>query len=55
MLSYVVLENFKSFKQKTKIDLSRTNYTILPQNVSKNDILKGVAFVGANGSGKSLY
>lgn len=53
MLSYVVLENFKSFKQKTKIDLSRTNYTILPQNVSKNDILKGVAFVGANGSGKS--
>lgn len=53
MLSYIILENFKSFKEKTVIDLRKTNYTILPQNVSQNDILKGVTFVGANGSGKS--
>ena len=53
MLSYIVLENFKSFKEKTIIDFRKTNYTILPQNVSENDILKGLVFVGANGSGKS--
>lgn len=53
MLSYVIMENFKSFKEKTVVDLRKTNYTILPQNVSENEILKGIAFVGANGSGKS--
>lgn len=53
MLSYITLENFKSFKNKTKIDLKKTNYTILPQNVSDNGVLKGAVFVGANGSGKS--
>ncbi len=53
MLSYIILENFKSFKEKTVIDLRKTNYTILPQNVSENEVLKGVTFVGANGSGKS--
>ena len=53
MLSYIILENFKSFKEKTIIDFRKTNYTILPQNVSENDILKGLVFVGANGSGKS--
>lgn len=53
MLSYLVLENFKSFKEKTTIDLRKTNYTILPQNVFENGILKGLVFVGPNGSGKS--
>ena len=53
MFSYIVLDNFKSFKEKTIIDLRKTNYTILPQNVFDNHILKGLAFVGANGSGKS--
>lgn len=53
MLSYVVMENFKSFKNRTKIDFRKTNYTILPQNVSDSDLLKGLVFVGANGSGKS--
>ena len=53
MLSYVTMENFKSFKNKTRIDLKKTNYTILPQNVSDSDLLKGLVFVGANGSGKS--
>ncbi len=53
MLSRVTIENFKCFKAKTVIDLQRTNYTILPQNVSSNGILKGLVFVGGNGSGKS--
>lgn len=53
MLAYIILENFKGFKEKTYIDFRKTNYTILPQNVGENDLLKGLAFVGANGSGKS--
>ena len=53
MLTKITLENFKSFKNKTTIDLSKTNYTILPQNVTEDGILKGCIFVGANASGKS--
>ena len=53
MLTRIVLTNFKSFKNRTEIDFRRTNYTILPQNVADNDILKGAVFVGANASGKS--
>ena len=53
MLAYIILENFKAFKERTYIDFKKTNYTILPQNVGENDLLKGLAFVGANGSGKS--
>lgn len=53
MLTKITLDNFKSFKNKTTIDLTKTNYTILPQNVADNGVLKGCIFVGANASGKS--
>ena len=53
MLTKITLDNFKSFKNKTTVDLAKTNYTILPQNVADNGILKGCIFVGANASGKS--
>ena len=53
MLTKITLDNFKSFKNKTTVDLAKTNYTILPQNVTDNGILKGCIFVGANASGKS--
>lgn len=53
MLTRIVLTNFKSFKNRTEVDFKKTNYTILPQNVADNDILKGAIFVGANASGKS--
>lgn len=41
MLTKITLDNFKSFKNKTTVDLAKTNYTILPQNVADNGILKG--------------
>ena len=53
MLTKITLDNFKSFKNKATIDLAKTNYTILPQNVADNGVLKGCIFVGANASGKS--
>ncbi|MCK4258018.1 MAG: AAA family ATPase [Halanaerobiales bacterium] len=54
MLSKIILTNFKSFKKRTEIDLSKTNYKFLADtNVSINDVLKGTMFVGANASGKS--
>lgn len=53
MLEKIVIENFKSFKEKTEISFEKTNYTILPQNVSESSILKGAIFVGPNASGKS--
>ena len=46
MLTKITLDNFKSFKNKTTVDLAKTNYTILPQNVADNGILKGCIFVG---------
>lgn len=53
MLTKITLDNFKSFKNKTVVDLTKTNYTILSQNVADNGVLKGCIFVGANASGKS--
>ena len=53
MLTKITLDNFKSFKNKTTVDLTKTNYIILPQNVADNGVLKGCIFVGANASGKS--
>lgn len=53
MLKKVTITNFKSFKSTTEIDFQKKNYTLLPQNVAENDILKGAVFVGANASGKS--
>ncbi len=53
MLTRITLDNFKSFRNVTKVDLMKTNYTILPGNVADNGVLKGCIFVGANASGKS--
>lgn len=53
MLTKITLDNFKSFKNRVTVDLMKTNYTILPQNVADNGVLKGCIFVGANASGKS--
>ena len=53
MLTKITLSNFKSFKQSITVDLMKTNYTILPENVADNGVLKGCIFVGANASGKS--
>jgi hypothetical protein len=47
------MKNFKSFKNMVSVDMTKTNYTILPQNVADNGVLKGCIFVGANASGKS--
>lgn len=54
MLKRITLENFKSFKNKTVIDMESTNYQILEnRNVSDNGILKGTIFVGGNATGKT--
>lgn len=53
MLTKITLDNFKSFKNRVTVDLTKTNYTILPKNVADNGVLKGCIFVGANASGKS--
>ncbi len=53
MLTKITLDNFKSFKNTVSVDLMKTNYSILPQNVAENGVLKGCIFVGANASGKS--
>ncbi len=53
MLTKITLNNFRSFRNAATIDLTKTNYTILPQNVADNGVLKGCIFVGANASGKS--
>ena len=53
MIEKIILKNFKSFKEETLIDFTKTNYAILPGNISDTGILKGAIFVGANASGKS--
>ena len=53
MLTKITMNNFKSFKNMVSVDMTKTNYTILPQNVADNGVLKGCIFVGANASGKS--
>ena len=50
MLTKITMKNFKSFKNPVTVDLMKTNYTILPQNVADNGVLKGCIFVGANAS-----
>lgn len=53
MLKSYEVCNFKSFKNETKIELEKTNYQMLTKTNVKEDILKGLMFVGANASGKS--
>lgn len=53
MLTKVVLQNFKSFKQETEFDLSETKYQVLKQENTFQGVLKGALFIGSNASGKS--
>jgi len=54
MITKLIMRNFKSFKYKTTIDFTKTNYKVLDiPNVSDIGVLKGMMFVGANASGKS--
>lgn len=53
MLTRMKVKNFKSFKEETIIDLTKTNYKILSNTNVNNGILKGGIFVGTNASGKT--
>ena len=54
MITKLIMRSFKSFKNVTTIDFTKTNYKVLDKhNVSDNGVLKGMMFVGANASGKS--
>lgn len=54
MLTKLRMRNFISFKNNTTIDFSKTNYTLLPNNISEETgVLKSTVFVGGNGAGKS--
>ena len=53
MLKYYEVENFRSFKEKTKFSLEKTNYKVLEETNTIRNLLKGVMLVGANASGKS--
>ncbi|MBQ8844545.1 MAG: AAA family ATPase [Clostridia bacterium] len=53
MLTKVILENFRSFKNKTVFDLESSKYQILQDRNVKNGILKSALIVGPNATGKS--
>ncbi len=53
MLKKIEICNFFSFKGTTTIDFTKTNYKFYEDTHTKNDIVKGAVFVGANASGKS--
>lgn len=54
MLVKLSMKNFKSFMEKTEIDLNATGYEILNDtNKTKDNILKGALIVGGNATGKS--
>ncbi|HEY8445234.1 MAG TPA: AAA family ATPase [Bacilli bacterium] len=53
MITKIVLENFKSFRNRTTIDVNATNYQILNDTNVYNNVLKGLLFVGSNASGKT--
>lgn len=54
MLVKLSMKNFKSFVEKTIIDLNATGYEILSNiNKTTDEILKGAVFVGGNATGKT--
>lgn len=54
MLVKLSMKNFKSFVDKTEIDLNATGYEILAnENKTNDNILKGAVFVGGNATGKT--
>ncbi|CAH1201534.1 hypothetical protein PAECIP111893_01646 [Paenibacillus plantiphilus] len=53
MLRTITMNNYRSFKTKTTVDLSVTGYKVLSNTNVHNNTLKGTFFVGANASGKT--
>ena len=54
MLVKLSMKNFKSFVERTEIDLTATGYEILSkENKTSDNILKGAIFVGGNATGKT--
>lgn len=54
MLVKLSMKNFKSFVERTEIDLIATGYEILSkENKTSDNILKGAIFVGGNATGKT--
>lgn len=53
MLKKITLDNFRSFKNRVTVELTKTSYNMLSHNAADNGVLKGCIFVGANCSGKS--
>lgn len=53
MLKSYEICNFRSYKNRTKIELEKTNYHTLSDTNVSGRLLKGLMFVGANASGKS--
>ena len=54
MLVKLSMKNFKSFVDKTEIDLNATGYEILSnKNKTSDNILKGALFIGGNATGKT--
>jgi len=53
MLARLVIENFRSFRNRTVIDLTKTQYAALAETNTHNGLVKGLVLVGGNASGKS--
>ena len=49
----MLIKNFKSFEHETEIDFTTTNYKFLLDTNSKEGVLNGTIFIGANASGKT--
>lgn len=54
MLVRIAIENFRSFKRRTVIDLTKTQYTALTDTNTYQGLVKGLVLVGGNASGKSM-
>lgn len=53
MLTKIKIKNYRSFREETTIDLTATNYQMLSETNTKNGIVKGLMFIGGNGTGKT--
>ena len=53
MLSKIIIKNYRSFRETTIIDLEATNYKMLQDTNTKDGIVKGLMFIGGNGTGKT--
>ena len=53
MLTKIIFKNFKSFKNKTIIDLNMKESELLKESNTYNGVLKGASFFGSNSTGKT--